>query len=273
MLLYEKVRRIARHVASYRVSLYAANASFYIVLSIFPALVLILSLLPYTSFSKDDLLAAIGSVVPSVLQPLLRYIIDDLNASGSRTVVSLSALVSVWSSSRGVYCIREGLNAICRVRESRSWLLRRVISMGYMVLLIAALLLTLALHIFGQQLALFCAAQQVPILRFIASILQFRGLLLLLLLTALFTAIFHAFPNRRCRLRDVLLGAFAAALGWLIFSALFSWYVHRFANFSRYYGSLSALAFGMLWLYFCLSILFYGQVLNENRKNFGVQPN
>lgn len=259
-----RIRRILRRIASYRVSLYAANASFYIILALFPALVLILSLLPYTSFSEEDLLAALGSVVPEVLAPLLRYIVDDLKASGSRTVLSVSALAAVWSSSRGVFCIRQGLNAICGVTEKRSWLLRRVISMGYMLLLIAALLLTPALHIFGRQLAAFCAAQRVPLLRFVAKILQFRGLILLILLFLLFTAVYHVLPDRRGTVRGVIGGAFAAALGWLVFSELFSRYVHHFADFSRYYGSLSIFAFGMLWLYFCLSILFYGQVLNEN---------
>lgn len=267
MPFYRRLRRAVRHIAAYRVSLYAANASFYMILALFPALVLLLSLLPYTALSAEDLLATLGSVVPQVLEPLLRYIIDDLNASGSKTVLSVSALAAVWSSSKGVFCIRQGLNAICGVTERRSWLLRRVISMGYMALLIAALLLTPALHIFGQQLSAFCAVQKVPLLRFIAKLLQFRGLILLILLTALFTAVYHIFPDQRGKVREVIVGAFAAALGWLIFSALFSWYVHRFANFSRYYGSLSMLAFGMLWLYFCLSILFYGQVLNENINN------
>ena len=58
-------------------------------------------------------------------------------------------------------------------------------------------------------------------------------------------------------------GAVLAAVGWLIFSKLFSLYVSYFSNYSNIYGSVYAIALGMLWLYICLSILFYGGALNK----------
>ena len=218
-----KVKRIVTRISGYRISLFAANASFYIILSIFPAIMLILGLLPHLGFS---------------------------------------ALVAIWSSSRGVYCIQVGLNAICGRRESRSYLRMRLTSVIYMVFLLLALLLTLALHVFGQQLYAFCIQQSVPILLFLARLLQFRGFILLLLLSVLFTAILCVFPNRHIALRRAVPGAVAAALGWLIFSALFSYYIQRFSRYSVFYGSLSMIAVGMLWLYVCISILFYGGLLN-----------
>lgn len=263
MELYRKIRRFVQRLSSYHVSLYAANSSFYIILAFFPAIMLVLSLLPYTAFSEEDLLTAISGVIPSILEPALAYVVRDLSAAKTGTIASISALVAIWSSSRGVYCIQVGLNAICGLRESRSYLHMRVISMFYMVLLIAALLLTLTIHVFGQQLAVFCARQHIPILLLIANILQFRGLILLLLLTALFTAILCVFPNRKIPIRRAFPGALTAALGWLVFSVLFSIYVQNFGSYSLFYGSLAIIALSMLWLYVCISILFYGGVLNQ----------
>lgn len=263
MELYRKVRRFAQRLSSYQVSLYAANAVFFMVLSIFPAIMLVLSLLPYTAFSEQDLLLAINGVTPSILEPLFSYIIRDLSGSSTTALASVSAIVAIWSSSRGVYGIQLGLNAICGVRESRSWLHMRLISMLYMVFLIIALLLTFAIHVFGQQLASFLSGQTAPILVFLARILRYRAPVLIVLLTALFTAIFCVFPNRRIRLRNAFPGAFGAALGWLIFTELFSYYVKNFSSYSVFYGSLSIIAVGMLWLYICFSILFYGCVLNQ----------
>lgn len=263
LALYRKIRRFAQRIASYHVSLYAANASFYIILSIFPAVILLLTLLPYTAFTTSDVIAALHGVIPTILEPLLEYVIRDLSASSTVTLASVSALMAVWSSSRGVYCIQVGLNAICGVRESRSYFLMRLLSMVYTVFLLGALLLTLAIHMFSQQLIAFFLSKPMPILQLLAKLLQFRGLILLVILSILFIAIFCVFPNRRIPPRRTFPGAVGAALGWLIFTELFSYYVKKFGTYSAFYGSLSTAAIMMLWLYICISILFYGCVFNQ----------
>ena len=84
-----------------------------------------------------------------------------------------------------------------------------------------------------------------------------------LIATALFTGIFLALPDKRQRFVHVLPGAAGAACAWVIFSELYSWYVNHIARASALYGSLSVLLLMLLWLYACLSILFYGALLNH----------
>ena len=79
----------------------------------------------------------------------------------------------------------------------------------------------------------------------------------------LFTALFTALPGRRTPLHCSLPGALLASLGWLIFSGLYSIYVENFSAYANLYGSVYAVALSMLWLYFCLSIVFYGAALNS----------
>ena len=213
--------RLVRRIASFRVPLYAANASFYLVLSVFPAIVLVLALLPHTGLTEADLLSALHGVIPSVFEPALEWVVRDLGSNSSLTLISVSAIMAIWSSSRGVYCIKTGLNAIYGERESRGYVYTRLVSVLYTVLLLAALLLTL-----------------------------------------LFWAILCVFPNRRIPLLRALPGAAGASLGWLVFSSLFSVYVQHFGSYSVFYGSLAGIAMAMLWLYVCMSILFYGGVLN-----------
>lgn len=69
--------------------------------------------------------------------------------------------MAIWSSSRGVYCIKTGLNAIYGERESRGYVYTRLVSVLYTVLLLAALLLTLVLHVFGSQLTAWIAGKHV----------------------------------------------------------------------------------------------------------------
>ena len=99
-------------------------------------------------------------------------------------------------------------------------------------------------------------------MRLLSRVLRFRGLVLFALLTLLFWAILCVFPNRRIPLLRALPGAAGASLGWLVFSSLFSVYVQHFGSYSVFYGSLAGIAMAMLWLYVCMSILFYGGVLN-----------
>ena len=244
--------RLVRRIASFRVPLYAANASFYLVLSVFPAIVLVLALLPHTGLTEADLLSALHGVIPSVFEPALEWVVRDLGSNSSLTLISVSAIMAIWSSSRGVY----------GERESRGYVYTRLVSVLYTVLLLAALLLTLVLHVFGSQLTAWIAGKHVPILRLLSRVLRFRGLVLFALLTLLFWAILCVFPNRRIPLLRALPGAAGASLGWLVFSSLFSVYVQHFGSYSVFYGSLAGIAMAMLWLYVCMSILFYGGVLN-----------
>ena len=85
----------------------------------------------------------------------------------------------------------------------------------------------------------------------------------LVLLTALFTGVFLALPARRQRFVHVLPGAAGAACAGVVYSEIYSWYVNHIAKASALYGSLSVLLLMLLWLYACISILFYGALLNH----------
>ncbi len=259
---FYNIRRIFREFASYRVPLYAANTSFYIILAFFPCVMLLVALMPMVGFAQADLVGAMRGIVPEVLMPLIERIVSDMSSNSTFALVSVTALIAIWSSSKGVYFIQIGINAIHGSRENRSYLYRRILSMGYMLLLFVALILTLVILGFGQGIALFLEQQSVPILKFIADIMQFRGLIVLLLLSVFFCAMYCVFPNEKVSFKKALPGALLAALGWLLFTLCFSIYARYFSNYSVLYGSLSIIAFGMLWLYVCISILFYGCVFN-----------
>ncbi len=246
----------------FQVPLYAANSAFYIILSVFPGIMLVVGLLPYLGFSQADLLEAMGGLVPSVFEPLIARILADMSQNSTRALISITALLAIWSSSRGIYCIQVGLNSIYQVKENRNYFYRRAISMVYTVLMIAALMLTLILQGFGRELAGLLQNQKIPVFDFIVKILDFRELVILLLLSCLFAGIFCALPNRKQRFFSVLPGAFLAALGWLVFTYGFSIYAKFSGSGSPLYGSLSIIAMGMLWLYVCICILFYGCVFN-----------
>ena len=252
-----KAVRLGKDVGRLRIGLHAANAAYFLILSFFPTLNLLLGLLRYTRFGSAELVELVGGMLPAALLPEAELIIRDLFHS-DRALMGISAVTALWSASRGIFGLLTGLNAIYQVSESRGYFYTRAISLLYTFAFLLVLLLTLVLHVFGTGILAYIQNHADGFWRFALKLVDLRFFLLLGLQTALFTAMFMALPNRKNRLSDSLPGAFLASSGWLIFSHLFSIY----AEGSALYNGTYALA-AMLWLYFCIYILFLGGVLNR----------
>lgn len=252
-----------RRVTGLRIPVHAAHTGYFLILSLFPTLVLLLGLLRYTPLDVHSLLALLEGMIPDALLPEAELLILATYERSSRTLVGFSAVTAFWSAGRGIYGLLTGLNAVYGVRENRGYFHTRLLCTLYTVLFLLVLLLTLVLHVFGTGLLNWLSSLEAPFFRFLTGVVDLRFFLLVFLQTALFAAMFTFLPSHRVRLRDSLPGAFLCAMGWLIFSQLFSVYVEHFSGFARVYGSVYAVALSMLWLYFCVSILLYGGLLNR----------
>lgn len=262
--LPQKVTKFIRIFSALNIPLYAANAGFFVVLAVFPMLVLILSLLRYTGLSADVLTDVLEGVIPSALLGAASRLIQNTYANTSGTVISISAIVSLWSASRGIYGILTGLNAIYGVEEHRGYLHTRFISVVFTFAFLIVILLTLTLHVFGTTILGMIPPTASSVLSFLDRVIHLRFFLLVFTQTLLFTAVFTIFPNRRNSVRSSLPGALLTSLGWLIFSGIYSVYVERFASLTNVYGSVYTVALSMLWLYCCLYIMFCGGALNRS---------
>ncbi len=253
----EKLLFRIRQIAEMRISVYASQACFFIVLAVFPTLVLLLSLLRYTGLEVAVLTQFIKGFLPQALIPGAEKLIISTYRSTTGTLVSFSALTALWSASRGIHGLQTGLNGVYGVKENRNWFYTRGLSVLYTFLFLALLLLTLVLHVFGTTLL-----KWLPLGGFFTEVLDLRFFVLLFLQTFLFIAMYMVLPNRKNKFGDSLPGALLASIGWLVFSHLYSIYVENFSAYSNIYGSVYAVALSMLWLYFCISIVFYGGALN-----------
>ncbi len=245
------------------IPLHAAYAAYFLILSIFPALLLVLSMLRYTGLTVEDLIWVIGDFFPQPLMETAEELVYSIYFHSSSTVVGVAAVTALWSASRGMYGILRGLNAIYGVSEDRGYLYTRGISVVYTFLFLLVLLLTLVLHVFGNSILKMLTMVDNKVLIFLMDLVDFRFFLLLILQSLLFTLMFMTLPNKRNRFLDSLPGGVLSSLGWLVYSDLYSIYVEHFSNYANIYGSVYAIALCMLWLYCCMSILFYGGALNR----------
>ena len=257
----KNLKKLAGYLAEQKVPLYAANASFFLILSVFPTLVVLLALMRYTGLQVEIFTDLVSQVVPGALMPMVNRLVLSAYVHSSGTVLSVSAVAALWSASRGMYSFVTGLNAIYRVKENRGYFRTRLICMGYTLVFLVVLLLTLVLHVFGGDLL--HLLEQLPIPAWFLNLLDLRVFLLLILQTALFCTMFMVLPNERNRLQDSLPGSLLASIGWQVFTNLYSVYSQKFTAYANIYGSVYVVALGMLWMYFCICIVFYGGVLNK----------
>ena len=257
----EKLKKLATYISKQNVPLYAANASFFLILSVFPVLVILLTLMRYTGMQVEIFTDLVAELVPGALMPMVSRLVLSAYVNASGTVLSVSAVAALWSASRGMYSFVTGLNAIYDVKENRGYFRTRLISMGYTFAFLIVLLLTLVLHVFGADLLRFL--EELPIPAFLLNLLDLRVFVLLFLQTALFCAMFVVLPNERNRLGESIPGALLASIGWQVFTNVYSIYAQKFTAYASIYGSVYVVALGMLWLYFCICIVFYGGVLNK----------
>lgn len=246
------------------VSVFAAQASFFILISAIPFLMLLLALVQFfIPLNAEDVLRIINISFPSMLSSFLTTVIGEVfSRSSAVSIISITAVTTLWSASRGIMALEQGLNSVCHYHRQRNYVWRRLLAFFYTLVFILTLLLTLGAFVFGNKLEILLSNRFSFVSTVISVILNARVIVFVLLLTLCFTLLYTILPVKKMKFRSQLPGAFAASIGWMLFSGIYALYIDNFSNYSYVYGSLAAIVLLMLWLYFCMNIFLYGAELN-----------
>ena len=260
--IFTKVQTILDVFQEHRLNAAAAHAAFFIILSFIPCVILLFSLLQFTSIDKVTITVMIQKMLPREMQTFFAGIIRDAYNRTASTV-SLSALATVWSAGRGMMALTQGLQWIAGIKESRNYFAVRFRATLYTVVMLLSIIVFLLLGVFGNAL-LNIIAVRFPIATYaVEMIIDIKNVFLLLFATVIFALIYRFMPGNEIPLSQHLPGAVVSSLGWFLFSYAFSVYVDDFSGFSNMYGSLTALILLMLWLYFGMYITLIGAEFNQ----------
>ncbi len=261
--IYPLILSFCRQLACYDISTYAASASFFIITSLFPMLMLLFSIVSYIPLAEEQILVeGIVHLLPDALLPFFLPIIEELQASNLASL-SISIVAILWTSSKSMMGVLTGLNSIAGIQDTRSFLFKRMVCSGFMLLLMLVLIITLVLWGFGN-IILGLFHNYLPYVgRVFALILEFRGLALFAVITLILTLMYAFFPHKKMGLFLQFPGAVLVSSAWLVFSNLYSKYVEYALSSSMIYGSLGMIVLAMLWVYFCMTILFLGALFNK----------
>ena len=148
---FNNLIRFFRRTISDDISLYAAQASFFIVFSFIPFLMLLIMIVRHViSVDITNLLNALNSYLPLQLYELVSQIITDVYfKSSSMGFISVTAITTLWLASKGILALYQGLNRILSPNIKTSFLRTRIASVLYTLVFIVALAITLLLFGFG----------------------------------------------------------------------------------------------------------------------------
>lgn len=259
--LFRFAREIVCRFVDDEVPALGAQMTFYLILSLFPFLIFLLTLSSYTPLQTEQITANLVRVMPESAQAIVLGIYGDVMAQSSPTLLSFGMIASIWTASSGMMALIRTINKAYDEAERRPYLRVRFLAIAYTVCFALALLFAFALLVFGGRIGDWLAArEELAAYRPLWSL--FKNGLSLLVIFSLFCLVYLGAPARRIRFREAIPGALFATAGWVTVSSLFSLYVNQFANYTRTYGSLGGIIVLLLWLYLSSIIVLLGGEIN-----------
>lgn len=259
----EKLFHITDYIGKNHIGAYAAQAAYFLILSMIPIFLLLLTIVQYTPVTKADVMSAVLLVFPS--ESMQSFIVSILNEvyNQSRAVIPITIVMTLWSAGKGVMAINKGLNCVYNTKETRSYVFLRLRACFYTVVFILAIVLGLVFSVFGNNISVFIN-RHFPFLRdSVGVILDSRTVVSFVLWFLFALGVYHFLPNKRVKLSKHIPGALFSAMVWMLISFGFSMYLTIFKGFSGLYGSMTAIILVMLWLYFCMYVMLLGGLLNS----------
>ena len=262
-------RSVARTFTDDRVTVYAAQASFFVIISVMPFLSLLVTLLRVFApmVNIDDLREMVNVAIPDSMVSLYESVLTDLSSISAVSLASISVLMVLWSASKGIGAIRQGIMTVYKVPRQCGYLPDVLRSLLYTLSFLVLIIAVVVVLIFGETLSDLLQTKLGISLAFLDQVLAYKTPFFLAFLTLVFTILYYAVARKSlvvCRrfLRHMP-GAVCAALGWILYSFGYSLYITHFSGASLIYGGLTALCLIMLWLYFCMIILLCGAEINK----------
>jgi len=270
--LWPTLKRTAQEFQEDNLTDWAATLTYYGLLSLFPALIALVSIVGLvgdpqsTTNTLTDIVERIGpDTATSTFEGPIEQVTDSRATAGLALIAS--TLVALWSASGYLGAFIRASNVIYEIREGRPfWKLRPLqVAMTLVIVLLLALMTT-GIVLTG------------PIVSEVAEPLGVSGTAISIwniakwaVIAALFllmiALIFYASPNVKQRgFRWITPGGVVALVAWLVASAVFAIYVSQFGSYNKVYGSMAGVVILLIWMWITNLAILFGHELNAERE-------
>ncbi|WP_246583095.1 YihY/virulence factor BrkB family protein [Clostridium simiarum] len=241
----------------------ASQLAYSLVLSFFPFLIFLLTIIGFLSLDSAQVLIALEAFLPNNVYELISSIVLDIVESQNGSLLSFSLILSIWSASTGFGAVIKGLNKAYDEQENRGFIRVKLISILFTVSIVAIIIVNLILLVFGNVIGGLLLKYEYVSRDVIIWVWGFLKYVIIIFTTNfLFAVLYRYTPARRLTWKEVIPGAVFTTVNWIIVSLGFSYYVNNFNNFSRFYGSIGAVIVLMIWVFLSSIIILLGGEIN-----------
>lgn len=239
------------------------NLAFFLVLSVVPIITLVGFIASFFNIDLNMIINAMQNTFPKEVSELL---IPFISGKGIDINVGISMITGFIIASNGAHSIIVASNTLYNIPND-DYLKRRIKAFLMTFLLVILFLFVVVVLAFGNHIL--AAILNLGIFKNIGSTIYpvfvyakwpIAYFLIFFLLKVLFTMA----PDERIPSRFVNKGVRFATLGWMLATAIYSFYVNHFANYDIFYGGLSNIIILMIWIYILAYILVLGIAINTN---------
>ena len=258
----------------------AAQLAYYFFLSLFPALILLSTILGLaarrSAALQQELLQGAAAALPPTAFTIVRDVLTQVTQNSGGGKLTFGVLAALWSAASGMSAVQDTLNAVYRVEEGRPFWKRTLIAIVLTIGVMLLSILALAVFLLGAPLLHLMASHGTLTLGITVLVRAAEFVLTFALLSLVFALTYYLAPDVAQRQwKWITPGAFTGILTWIVASLLFRVYLHYFDSYSKTYGAIGAVIILLLWFYVAGFSLLLGAEINsavENRNAMQGDP-
>lgn len=254
MKYFKKLAPIWIPFSDTRIGIYASSASYYLLLSALPAGVLILYVTPHLSVAFPVWQMLTEQLLPVAVQELIAQLFEQISHKTPAYLLSISTLTALWSASKGVLAMTDGLEAVVGAQRTKGFFLRRLKAIVSLLLLGTALLVLSITAVLGGMITKEALSGQSLLL----SLYRCKTLLCWLFAAVIFYLIYRYLPGEKMSIKACVVSASIVSAAWITFTGGFSLYIRFISETENMYGGFGLLLLSAIWLKLCMHIVLCG---------------
>lgn len=260
--VYDVLRFFVLGLIDSSVAMRSAAISFRLFVAFFPAMILLLSIIPFTPLETEEVLKSLEMLFPVQAVELFEQTVADLINQRQGTLISVGVILLLYYASNSVNSILLSFGESPHVPGKPHWLLYRLLSVGLLFVLSVLLGLAVFLIGFAGDVIMWLDAYQWINAEAVPWLTLARWTLSFALVYATINTLYHAGSGTMQRWGVLNVGCTVATLLLVLTTWTFSWIIGQFSSYNSLYGSLGTLMLTLVWLNSASSILLLGFELN-----------
>ena len=258
------IQTILDNIGEDHISEYSAQCAYYVILSFIPFVILLLTLIQYTSIEQQQLFDIISKIIPSSMSEMVLGIVREVYSKSVGTV-SISLIFTLLSADKGLFALVKGLHSVYNYSDNqeKSMIYLKLTSILKTMIFIILIAVGAVILVFGTPI-ISTIQEEFGILENYTIISQFlTQVVYACIVFVVFLCLYKFIPGHKITFRSQVPGAIFSSIALIIISFVFSKYLDIFKGFSITYGSLTALMLIMMWTYTCFYAIFLGAEINK----------